>query len=80
MPGLTRRAAKELEQLPPRLAQKAREIIGRLDDDPAIGHKLKGSLQGKRAARLGRSHRIIYAANEGSIVVLTIRARKDAYR
>ena len=37
-------------------------------------------LRGKRSARLGRSHRIIYTESEGGIVVLTIAARNDAYR
>lgn len=37
-------------------------------------------LQGRRSARLGRSHRIIYAETEDGIIVMTIMARKDAYR
>lgn len=39
-----------------------------------------GPLQGKRSARLGRSHRIIYTESDDGIVVLTVVARKDAYR
>ena len=80
MPQLTRRARKDLDSLPPALSDRARELIRRLDDEPHLGKKLMGPLQGKRSARLGRSHRIIYTENEGRIVVLTIAARKDAYR
>ena len=80
MPQLTKRAKKDLDRLPQRLSAKAREIIKRLDDQPGLGRKLLGSLQGKRSARLGRSHRIIYTAATGDIVVLTIAPRRDAYR
>lgn len=80
MPKLTSRAQKDLTALPPPLQEKALEIINRLDDEPALGKKLAGSLKGKRSARLGRSHRILYRVEPGSIIILTVRARKDAYR
>ncbi len=80
MPKLTSRARKDLEALPPPLREKALEIINRLDDEPARGKKLAGRLKGKRSARLGRSHRILYSAESGLIIVLMIRARKDVYR
>ncbi|WP_419924957.1 type II toxin-antitoxin system RelE family toxin [Candidatus Poriferisocius sp.] len=80
MAKLARRAEKDLNRLPEALATKAREIIRRLDQEPHLGRKLAGPLQGKRAARLGRSHRIIYTASEGQVIVLTISHRRDAYR
>lgn len=80
MPKLTRRAKKDLDALPERLSTTAREIIGRLDSDPMMGKKLHGALAGKRSARLGRSHRILYTATGSEVVVLTVAARKDAYR
>lgn len=80
MAKLTRRAKKDLDDLPAQLADKAKAVIRRLDSEPALGKKLLGPLAGKRSARLGRSHRIIYEASEGAIVVLTIADRKDAYR
>ena len=80
MARLTKRARKDLDRLPTRLSTNARALIRRLDDEPNIGKKLLGPLQGKRSAYLGRSYRVIYTAIEGEIVVLTIRARKDAYR
>ena len=80
MPKLTKRAQKDLDALPQALASKAREIILRLDQEPALGKKLMGLLEGKRSARLGRSHRMIYQLVDGEAVLLTITARKDAYR
>ena len=80
MAKLARRAEKDLNHLPEALAAKAREITRRLDQEPHLGRKLAGPLQEKRAARLGRSHRIIYTATEGQIIVLTISHRRDAYR
>ena len=80
MARLTRRARKDLDRLPARLLPKAHTVIRRLDDEPTLGKKLLGPLQGKRSVYLGRSHRIIYTMVKGKIVVLTIRARKDAYR
>lgn len=80
MPKLTNRAYKDLSNLPPPLADKARAIIDRLDEDPTRGKKLKGPLQGMRSARLGRSHRIIYSTAPGAVIVRTIVPRKDVYR
>lgn len=80
MPILTPSAKKQLGKLPPQLSAKAHELIRRLDDDPHFGKKLVGPLKGKRSARLGHSHRIIYEATEGYVVVLTVGPRKDIYR
>ena len=80
MAKLARRAKKDLENLPTALATRARKIIKRLDNEPHLGGKLAGPLQGKRSARLGRSHRIIYTASDGQVIVLTISHRRDAYR
>ena len=66
MAKLARRAKKDLDALPDALAVKAKEIIRRLDQEPHLGKKLHGPLQGKRSARLGRSHRIIYTRKQRS--------------
>jgi mRNA-degrading endonuclease RelE of RelBE toxin-antitoxin system len=80
MPLLTKRARKDLDALPPPFAEKASELIRRLDNEPSLGKKLQGALEGKRSARLGRSHRVIYTASGGNLVVLTVAPRKDVYR
>jgi mRNA-degrading endonuclease RelE of RelBE toxin-antitoxin system len=76
---LSRRAEKDLQQLPGRMQERACELIGRLDREPSLGKKLLGKLQGLRSARLGRSHRIIYRVGDEGVIVLTIADRKDAY-
>ena len=80
MAKLTKRAQKDLDALPQALASKAREIILRLDKQPALGKKLMGPLERMRSVRLGRSHRMIYQLVEGDVVLLTIAARNDRYR
>ncbi len=80
MPKLTPRAKKQLDRLPVQLSAKGRELIRRLDDEPHLGKKFVGPLKGKRSARLGRSHRIIYEATGDCLVVLTIGPRRDVYR
>lgn len=80
MVKLARRARKDLDALPAALAARARETIRRLDNEPHLGKKLAGPLQGKRSARLGRSHRIIYTVSDTGVIVLTFSHRRDAYR
>ena len=79
MARLSRRAEKDLGDLSDALREKAQTIIDRLDVEPAMGKKLLGTLAGKRSARLGRTHRIIYVT-EPEVFVLAITQRKDAYR
>jgi len=74
----TKRAVADLEALPKALRDKAEAIIARLQEEPALGKKLLGKLEGKRSVRLGRTHRIIYTSEP--LVVLTVAQRKDAYR
>jgi mRNA-degrading endonuclease RelE of RelBE toxin-antitoxin system len=76
---LSKRAEKDLDELSDTLQEKARNLIDRLDAEPSLGKKLLGSLAGKRSARLGRTHRIIYIVDP-EIFVLSISQRKDAYR
>ena len=59
---------------------RAKEIIGRLDAEPALGKRLRGRLEGKRSARLGRSHRIVCTLEARGVIVLGVKQRKDAYR
>jgi mRNA-degrading endonuclease RelE of RelBE toxin-antitoxin system len=79
MPTITKRAERDLEQLPPALRAKALAIIDRLDQEPALGKKLLGGLAGLRSVRLGRSHRIVYAV-QPEVTIVTIGQRRDVYR
>lgn len=74
----TKRATKDLEDLPQVLLEKAEALIERLSAEPALGKKLKGKLEGKRSVQLGRTHRIIYTVDP--LIVLTVVPRRDAYR
>jgi mRNA-degrading endonuclease RelE of RelBE toxin-antitoxin system len=78
MTELSKRAERDLASLPDTLQMKARALIARLDDEPALGKKLVGPLAGKRSIWLGRSHRIIYRTDP--IFVIAIPPRRDAYR
>jgi mRNA-degrading endonuclease RelE of RelBE toxin-antitoxin system len=80
MPTLSKRAMRDLEQLPGPLRERAQGIIDRLDLEPALGKKLLGSLAGIRSARLGRSHRILYRTTSDGVFVITVSPRRDAYR
>jgi len=76
---LSRRAEKDLAELPDALRNKAQAIIDKLDSEPTLGKKLLGPLAGKRSAKLGRTHRIVYVTDP-IVLVLAITQRKDAYR
>ena len=78
MAQLTPRAQKDFLALPQPLQVKARDLIKRLDAEPALGKKLLGKLEGLRSAQLGRTHRIVYRVDP--VVVLSIPNRRDAYR
>jgi len=78
MAELSKRALNDLASLPEALQEKARTLIGRLEDEPALGKKLLGPLAGRRSLWLGRSHRIIYRTDP--IFVIAIPPRRDAYR
>ena len=80
MATITKRASRDLEHLPEQLRAKALAIIRRMDENPSLGKKLLGNLEGKRTARLGRSYRIIYTASDGKVTVLTVALRRDVYR
>lgn len=80
MPGFSRRASKDIEELPAPLQEKARALASRLDEEPGLGKKLKGKLEGVRSARLGRSHRLLYTVRDGNVIVVTVTPRRDAYR
>jgi mRNA-degrading endonuclease RelE of RelBE toxin-antitoxin system len=80
MPRMSKRALRDLEQLPGPLRGRAEDIIRRLDLEPALGKKLLGALAGLRSARLGRSHRILYRITTDGVFVVTVSSRKDAYK
>jgi len=79
VPEFSKRALRDIDELPEALQIKARSLIGQLDSQPHLGKKLLGALAGKRSLRLGRTHRIIYRS-EPSVFIIAVTPRKDAYR
>jgi addiction module RelE/StbE family toxin len=71
-----RRAAKDVEQLPPKLRQKLKDIVeNRLAVEPQSGKKLVGQLSGYRSIRLSYQDRIVYRIDETDKTVYIVRAR-----
>ena len=79
MPQFSKRAQRDLDELPEALQVKARALMAQLDSQPHLGKKLLGALSGKRSLRLGRTHRIIYSC-EPTVFIVAVTPRKDAYR
>lgn len=80
MPEIAKSACKELKRLPETMRLRAIEMIGRLDTEPSLGKKLRGRLSEYRSASLGRSYRIIYSTATGTVKVVAVTHRRDAYR
>ncbi len=71
-----RRAAKDLDQLSPKLRKKLQDIVNiRLAVEPHTGKKLVGDLEGYRSVRLTHQDRIVYRIDENNRVVYIVRAR-----
>ena len=77
---LGRRARRDTETLPWRLAEMVRESIGLLERDPGAGKALRGRPRGLSSLRIG-AYRIIYQIvdNGRTVRILTIRHRSVAY-
>ncbi|GAB6059045.1 type II toxin-antitoxin system RelE family toxin [Desulfonatronum parangueonense] len=72
----TRKAAKDIEKLTPKLRDKLKDILrNRLAVDPYSGKALVGNLKGYYSVRLGFKDRIVYSILEDELIVLVIRAR-----
>jgi addiction module RelE/StbE family toxin len=80
MPRWTRKAEKDLEDVPESLRRKINSVVERLDSEPLMGKKLKGKLSDRRSVPVARSYRILYSIDERGPIVLAITLRKDAYR
>ncbi|KKW38411.1 hypothetical protein A2454_05715 [Candidatus Peribacteria bacterium RIFOXYC2_FULL_55_14] len=78
---LTKKAEKSLESLRKRDQQRVMAGIESLREDPFIGKKLQGPLEGLRSLRVW-PFRIIYSVNK-KVVMVTVVAignRKDVYK
>ncbi len=62
------------------MRRNVRAVAAQLDEEPALGTRLKGRLVGNRSINVGRSHRLVYSVEDSGVLVKTIRGRKDLYR
>jgi mRNA interferase RelE/StbE len=73
---LTKRAAKDIKTLSPKLANKLREILEVvIAVVPHSGKKLVGDLQGCHSFRLTLRDRIVYRIDDKNKVAYILRAR-----
>lgn len=73
---LTKRAAKDVERLSPKLRDKLKGIFrNRLAEDPYSGKPLVGDLKGYFSVRLSLKDRIVYSIHDDELLVLVIRAK-----
>jgi mRNA-degrading endonuclease RelE of RelBE toxin-antitoxin system len=72
----TRQAKKDVEQLPPKLKDKLRDILLEvLALNPYEGKKLLGDLSGSYSYRLTYKDRIVYSLDEERRIIYVERAR-----
>lgn len=72
----TRQAKKDVEQLPPRLKAKLRDILVEvIAQNPYEGKTLLGDLSGSYSYRLSYKDRIVYSLDEERRIVYIERAR-----
>ncbi len=76
---LSRRAIKVLEGIDTRFKEPLKETIHEISQNPMVGKKLKGDLEGLRSYRLG-SFRIVYRFSKTLVEVVYLDHRKDMYR
>jgi mRNA interferase RelE/StbE len=79
---LTQKAVKDLDRLrrgQPLLFVKLASKIRSLGDDPEAGKPLVGPLKGVWSLRVG-DQRILYKIERGTIIVLTVNHRREAYK
>ena len=72
----TKQAKRDVEQLPPKLRVKLRDILTEvLTKNPYEGKRLLGDLAGSYSYRLTYRDRIVYSLNEKRRIVYVERAR-----
>ena len=72
----TKQASKDVDKLPPKLKQKLRDIlVEAFADDPYLGKRLVGDLEGSYSYRLTYRDRIVYSLDEKRRILYVERAR-----
>ncbi|HMV57462.1 MAG TPA: type II toxin-antitoxin system RelE/ParE family toxin [Nitrospira sp.] len=76
---LTKSAAKELRPIPQKFRAAVQAALDALAADPLLGTALLPPFEGCRRYRIG-NYRIVYQFDATTLIVLSIRHRKDVYR
>jgi mRNA-degrading endonuclease RelE of RelBE toxin-antitoxin system len=72
----SKQASKDIATLSPKLRAKLKDIVrNRLASDPYSGKALVGKLKGYFSVRLSYKDRIVYAIQDGELVVMVVRAK-----
>ena len=72
----SKQAQKDIQKLPPKLKEKAKQIIqNKISINPYCGKGLVGNLKGYYSMRLSYSDRIVYSIDDVQIVVYILRAK-----
>ena len=72
----TKRAAKDVKRLSPKLQLKLKEILrNRVAVDPYGGKPLAGELKGYYSVRLSYKDRVVYSIRDSELLVVVIRAK-----
>jgi len=73
---ITKQALKDLKTLSPKLKNKLQRILSEIiSDEPLIGKKLLGELEGNYSYRLSIKDRIIYSIDKKNKTIYLKRAR-----
>jgi len=72
----TKQAAKDVQQLAPKLQQKLKDVLrNRIAIDPCGGKALVGELKGYYSVRLTYKDRIVYSIQQRELIVTVVRAK-----
>jgi mRNA interferase RelE/StbE len=76
----TRRFEKDLRRLPTDLKRRIDTGVRMLENNPGIGKRLRGELEGTMSLRIG-DYRVLYAVQESGrlVVLLTVAHRSGVY-
>jgi len=73
---ITKQALKDIKTLSPKLKNKLRAILSEIiSEEPLVGKKLLGELEGNYSYRLSLKDRIIYSIDHKNRIVYLKRAR-----
>lgn len=79
--SITKSAQKDFDKLQPTVKADVAAVLAILPNYPAVPHvkALQGKLKGTYRVKVGRNFRILFTLGAGTLTVVGIDDRKDAY-